>query len=331
LFFLIASCGLVIPLSTYSPPFNLLLAWPSPLWAVNHHSDTTYMFGLSTFVILAAALGLECIVRGALRRRTPMLPIFLALSAASMAWFCGVIGLPGALASPLLGFFVAVVFLTAAALVSLQRAANGVRVRRAVYALLLLAAIDAATVAFWHVRSITWGETRDIDFSSFADGVGLRNQLLNAYPATILELRSAKRLADAKLYPGLLYMALYPAAARLDAVAGLPRPLRGSVEVTGISYNALELSIRSPEAALFFWRDSYFPFWRSWVDGGEVQVRSALGAFKAVPIPAGRASVRFEFQPRAFVWALALAASIVFGLAATLVALALRPAMASRR
>jgi len=43
--------------------------------------------------------------------------------------------------------------------------------------------------------------------------------------------------------------------------------------------------------------DTWYPGWSAEVDGREVPIRPANGAFRAVEVPAGRREVAFEYRP----------------------------------
>ena len=62
------------------------------------------------------------------------------------------------------------------------------------------------------------------------------------------------------------------------------RPLRVRVEV------------ESPAAGMLMLNDVWYPGWRASVNGVEAPVYRANGAFRAVPVPAGRSEVTFTFQ-----------------------------------
>jgi Bacterial membrane protein YfhO len=54
--------------------------------------------------------------------------------------------------------------------------------------------------------------------------------------------------------------------------------------------------VESPAPALAVLNDTYAPGWRAFVDGAEVPVLAADGAFRAAPVPAGRHTLRFDYR-----------------------------------
>jgi hypothetical protein len=312
LFALLAAGALVILLSTQSAAFSLLLVWPSPLRAVNHFGD--HPFGITTVALLTAALGFQTILRRADRLRIPLTKLFLASSAGSLALAAYVYG-DAARHAFLLGFGLAIAFFTAVALQLLVAAPSPVAATAAVRALLLLAAIDVSTLAFAHVRLHAWQHLERMTFGSRADGIGPEDGRLSWYANTVLELLPMRRLResgfDAQSLPGL---AVYAADAVLETSA-VPSPRPATIQTIAFTYNSLRLRVTSPATGRLLWRDAAFPFWRATVNGAAVPIDRAFGAFKAVTVPAGASEVAFRFSPGLLPWAIAIAASIVFGLA----------------
>ena len=48
--------------------------------------------------------------------------------------------------------------------------------------------------------------------------------------------------------------------------------------------------------------DTFYPGWKATVDGREEQIKPANGAFRAIPIAAGRHDVRFSYDSAAVRW-----------------------------
>jgi hypothetical protein len=67
--------------------------------------------------------------------------------------------------------------------------------------------------------------------------------------------------------------------------------------VNDYDYNSLDLTVEAPGGGVLYWADGYDPYWRAWVDGVEVAVHRANLAFKAIFLPEGHHTVRFEYRP----------------------------------
>jgi hypothetical protein len=71
-----------------------------------------------------------------------------------------------------------------------------------------------------------------------------------------------------------------------------------SAQVVGESPNHLELATHSDSAGLLVLSEMYYPGWQASVDGQPAQVLRADVALRAVCLPAGSHTVRFDFRPR---------------------------------
>src|SRR5204863_5105485 len=60
---------------------------------------------------------------------------------------------------------------------------------------------------------------------------------------------------------------------------------------------AVELRVRARRPGYVVLGDTYYPGWRATVDGHSVPIRAANVAFRAVAVPAGAHSVRFDYRP----------------------------------
>jgi hypothetical protein len=66
------------------------------------------------------------------------------------------------------------------------------------------------------------------------------------------------------------------------------------------------LAVRTSHAGLLFLADSYHPGWRSRLDGRPSPIYEAMGAFRAVLVPAGEHTVTFRYVSESFRWGGAL-------------------------
>lgn len=74
--------------------------------------------------------------------------------------------------------------------------------------------------------------------------------------------------------------------------------------------STLAIETESREAGLLFLSETCFPGWEASVDGVEAPILRANTVFRAVPVPAGRHTVLFQYRPRSF--RLGMAGSILF-------------------
>ncbi len=70
-----------------------------------------------------------------------------------------------------------------------------------------------------------------------------------------------------------------------------------STMVAEIHPNRIEVETQGPGEELLVFADAWFPGWRAWVNGEEKSIEHAFHAFQAVPVPAGKSQVIFEFRP----------------------------------
>jgi hypothetical protein len=77
------------------------------------------------------------------------------------------------------------------------------------------------------------------------------------------------------------------------------RPDGCNLEILGVrrDYNSIQIAVRAAQPALVFVKDGWSPGWRAEVNGSESEILPALGAFKAVAVPAGASAVLLRFSP----------------------------------
>jgi len=74
-------------------------------------------------------------------------------------------------------------------------------------------------------------------------------------------------------------------------------PCRIRVRASGFTYNSVQLAVDAMQPGLVFVRDGWSPGWQASVNGSPSEVFPVLGAFKAVPVPAGVSEVKLRFSP----------------------------------
>ena len=293
-------------LSAYSPAFSLLLAWNSPLRAVNHFSDTSFRLGLYALFLLSAGLGMDALLAGRKQRPWIVFALFVLTSSASIVWLVKLQS--GAISNYLFGLTLALCFLYAVALARLAAARTHAGRRFAFVMLLPLFLVDTATFAFAHERL------------SLVDVAGLT---MDPPPTVIGTPRGIIASGDFVYLRGL--QRTDPSGANMETPALLrgmrtDAPLSAqSIDITWQTYNAVSMRVVAGEDSRLEWRDAYFPFWRAWVNGAEVPVQRTSAGMKAVQVPRGTSAVFFRFSPtRLRIWVavgfVPLAAAVVMWL-----------------
>jgi membrane protein YfhO len=100
-----------------------------------------------------------------------------------------------------------------------------------------------------------------------------------------------------------------PAAAGVSGFVGTSR-------VTERRPDALRVDVEASSDALLVLVEAYDPGWTATVDGRPAQVYRANLGFRAVPVPAGRHSVRLLYRPRTVMLGLAVSAATLTGVVA---------------
>lgn len=79
-------------------------------------------------------------------------------------------------------------------------------------------------------------------------------------------------------------------------------------KVEYLQYSDLEslISVKSDIEGYLFVSDAYYPGWKAYLNGEEVDIERADYAFRAVKVPAGHSVVRFIYRPRSFFYGLYL-------------------------
>ncbi len=95
-----------------------------------------------------------------------------------------------------------------------------------------------------------------------------------------------------------------------EAASGIEA--EGKIKVVRQTYNSLTLDVETPKESLLFWRDAYFPGWSATVDGKNVEIVKAFGAFKVVTAPEGKSRIEFRFIPEWVQYALVAAYAVIF-------------------
>jgi hypothetical protein len=76
--------------------------------------------------------------------------------------------------------------------------------------------------------------------------------------------------------------------------------IQPEVKVVTYENNRLVLDVRTPEAALLFMSEAYYPGWKAYVDGREEEILRANYIFRAVPVGPGSHKVEMVINPLSF-------------------------------
>lgn len=76
-----------------------------------------------------------------------------------------------------------------------------------------------------------------------------------------------------------------------------PADCKVDTKALGKSYNSIEISVHATQPGLVFIGDAWSPGWKASVNGSPSEIFPALGAFKAVVVPAGASEVSLRFSP----------------------------------
>jgi hypothetical protein len=72
----------------------------------------------------------------------------------------------------------------------------------------------------------------------------------------------------------------------------------GTFRANWSNYNTVHVEVDAGQECLLFIRNAYFPGWTASVNGDGTRIFRALGAFQAVPVPAGQSKVVLRFWPK---------------------------------
>ena len=360
---MLGALGLAVVMSAWSPLFRWFLYALPPLRAVDHYSDMLVRGGVSVLMIMASGVGLERLLAD--RRRAwwwTAAALTLGCSIFSLGLSCVVAGVDKVFASPMFGLSVALTVICILVWVS-TALDKGSRALRFAFGFLLIVGIaDVSTASFWYVRNVIWlrasqfSASQELPVDRVAPSFDQRGWIAN----TILELRDVRALREhnmpfnqvpeLRLYasarfgdmtqppPGQpmdfgrevmlgeqyrdderLQKFLVPTAVNINKVSGQILNVKRS-------YNSMACEVYLNGDMLLFWRDSYSPYWKAWIDGKPATLYKAFNVFKAVLVPAGVSHVIFRFQPPLMPWAVVLCHAVLLLTAITcLVFLIRRP------
>jgi hypothetical protein len=83
-------------------------------------------------------------------------------------------------------------------------------------------------------------------------------------------------------------------------LAETPGPATGTASVTEYETTRVRIEAHSQRPAALVLADAYYPGWKAYVDGTEVEIFPAYYAFRGVIVPAGAHTVEFRYFPQSF-------------------------------
>lgn len=88
-----------------------------------------------------------------------------------------------------------------------------------------------------------------------------------------------------------------------------PPPTPGGATVTAYGSTAMTVQAEAPQPGYLILSELWYPGWTATVDGAAAPISQAVGALRAVPVPAGSSTVELRFWPATWSWGLILAAA----------------------
>lgn len=84
---------------------------------------------------------------------------------------------------------------------------------------------------------------------------------------------------------------------QLEGPLPAPRASGGTARIVTYGNSGVTIETETAEGGVLVLADAWHPWWRASVNGTEAPVRRAYGIVRAVEVPAGKATVRFSFEP----------------------------------
>ncbi len=74
----------------------------------------------------------------------------------------------------------------------------------------------------------------------------------------------------------------------------------GKVNITKYESNKINLTSTTKENSILVMSEIYYPDWKAYIDGKEVEILRANYCFRAIPIPLGNHNIEFKFESKAY-------------------------------
>jgi hypothetical protein len=95
--------------------------------------------------------------------------------------------------------------------------------------------------------------------------------------------------------------------------------LSPAVRIVKYENNRMVLTVDTPEAALLFMSEAFYPGWKAYVDGKDEEILRANYVFRAIPVGPGSHRIEVVFEPLSFKIGLAVSLLTIFLLIAGLI------------
>jgi hypothetical protein len=78
------------------------------------------------------------------------------------------------------------------------------------------------------------------------------------------------------------------------------KSLNASANIIDYEPNSIKIEVNSENNALLLLTDNYYPGWKAYIDGREVEILRANYTFRAIVVPEGKSVVEFKYLPQSF-------------------------------
>lgn len=318
LLLLMAFFSIAVMLGGYSAILSILYLPDSPLRAVNHFGDMTFINGLFALIILAAGLGYEALIISRLKRIRPVFFAaggvwLLAISGAVVAALYITFAVRVPAEASIIGFMASLCFFYLPFLFWVWLKPGFGKPLQILFVCILF--LDLTCSMYLYVRFQILPQSVKVadDYQPFA----ALDKRLNLQENIILVLKDITTLKEKT--------GSIPDIPELGILGnGGITPINNNPSQLRKSYNHLTVTVTTEEEAKLVWRDSWFKWWRATVNGKPVPIEKYLGAFKAVAVPRGESTVTFTFRPQSLFYSLIAGWSCVLMLTLCIVTSSLR-------
>lgn len=78
------------------------------------------------------------------------------------------------------------------------------------------------------------------------------------------------------------------------------KSLNASADIIDYAPNSVKIEVNSENNTLLLLTDNYYPGWKAYIDGREVEILRANYTFRAIVVPEGKSMVEFKYLPQSF-------------------------------